>query len=52
MMKFTQNNDKKPVNRNKVTTDNLNGPFPGNMRLAKCCVSFVFKCISMDKTVP
>ena len=40
-MKFIQNVGKKPINRNKVTCDNLNWPFPSYMGLTKCCVSFL-----------
>ena len=37
---------KKPNNRTEVKTHNC--PFPGNMRLSRCC--FAFKCIT--KTCP
>ena len=38
-MKFTQYVGKKLINRNKVTTDNLNWPFQSYMGSTKCCLS-------------
>ena len=46
-MKFTKNVDKKPINLNKVTSDNTNRPILSYMGLTKSCV--VFMCICLTK---